>query len=73
VTEQEKATYKFIKSYIKDNKTSPTLVEIANALDLKSKSNAHRLVASLVAQNVITKGAPHQRRSLELVKGVRVR
>lgn len=57
----------FIRSYVAANGYSPTFREIADAIEAKSVSEAHRLVHRLVERGSITL-MPRRARSIELVR-----
>ena len=55
LTEKQKAVFKFILKYRKENKISPTYREIADQLKLKEKSGAASHVNALVCKGWITR------------------
>ena len=62
---RQKEILDFIKNYIKKNGHSPTLVEIANTLGLKSLATVHEHLQTLVKKGVI-------RRFSGVVRGIEV-
>jgi SOS-response transcriptional repressor LexA len=54
LTEQQRRTMTFIKRHMKANGTAPSYQQIAEALNLKSKSGVFRLVHALVERGALT-------------------
>src|ERR1700723_1682420 len=57
----------FIDRRLKDYGVSPSFDEMKEALDLKSKSGIHRLIAGLEERGFIRR-LPHRARALEVLK-----
>ena len=55
MTPRQKQCLDFIKKFWKENGYSPSFEEIAEGMDLKSKSNVHSLVNGLVARGYVEK------------------
>lgn len=53
LTRRQKAAYEYIRNYIREMGESPTMIEIAEGLDIKSKGTVHRYVKRLVEVNLI--------------------
>lgn len=53
LTKKQKQTYEFIKSYVQETGESPTMIEIAEGIGIKSKGTAHRYVQNLVDAKLI--------------------
>jgi repressor LexA len=51
---RQKEIYIFIQTFIKENKFSPTVREIADAVNLKSSSTAHKHLNKLRKEGYIT-------------------
>jgi SOS-response transcriptional repressor LexA len=66
LTKRQNDCLVFLVGYIEQNTISPTYKEICDHIGLRSKSNACRLVNSLVDRGYITK-LPNQARSISLV------
>jgi repressor LexA len=66
MTQRQMQVLKFIESFIRIRGFSPSYMDIAVGLNLKSKSNIHRLVHTLKADGYI-KVQPHKVRSLQTV------
>lgn len=57
LTRHELTALDFIRDSITTTGTAPTLVQVAAALGLQSRSNAHRIVESLVRNGLLIKTA----------------
>jgi repressor LexA len=70
LTEKQDALLSFIEHFIVDKGVSPTYQEMAEHLDLKSKSGIHRLVGALMDRGFIAKTTDKRGagRSIEVVK-----
>jgi repressor LexA len=66
MTERQKIVLDFIAMYIKMKGYAPSYQEIATALNLRSKSNIHRIIHSLQKKGLIHV-KPHMIRSLKLM------
>lgn len=55
LTQKQLKTFKFIKSYLKKNKLSPSYEEIRKAVGLASKNSIYYLVNQLVDRGYIDK------------------
>lgn len=66
MTEQQHRTFCFIRERLMTTGICPSLVEIAEHLNLKSKSNALRIVDALVRDGHITRGPRRTSRNLRL-------
>lgn len=66
MTEKQKRVYDFIQAFIKTHGFAPSYMEIAKGLQLRSKSNIHRLVHSLKTKGLI-KVNPYMIRSIKVV------
>lgn len=71
LTPNELRALDFIRDRISAQGTAPTLEEIADALGMYSRSNAHRIVESLVRHGLLIK-APGRLRGLALAAGPRL-
>lgn len=65
LTQHELRALDFIRDMITIRGTAPTLIEVAGALGLQSRSNAHRIVESLVRTGLLIK-SPSRLRGLAL-------
>jgi repressor LexA len=67
MTKKQAELFKFIKEFIKKNGYSPSYKQMANAINLKSKSGIHRKLSILKKRNKInwTKSTA---RSVEIVE-----
>ena len=63
---RQKQVYDFIQAYIKIKGFAPSYMNIAQGLELKSKSNIHRLVHRLKEQGLLHV-KPHEFRSLKII------
>jgi hypothetical protein len=63
---RQAACFTFIKARIDETNVPPTLQEIADHLDLRSKSGIHRLVAALEARGLIRR-LPNRARAIEVL------
>jgi repressor LexA len=70
LTRQQLRALEYIKQYYKLAGVCPTFDEIAKALDLKSKSNVHRIVHGLRERGVISL-LPNRRRSIHIISTIR--
>jgi repressor LexA len=70
LTEKQGALLAFIERFIVERGASPTYQEMAEHLDLKSKSGIHRMVGSLMDRGFIAKTTDKRGagRSIEVVK-----
>lgn len=68
LTQHQIRTLDFVRETIATTGSSPTLVEVATALGLHSRSNAHRIVESLVRSGLLIK-SPSRLRGLALPDG----
>lgn len=66
MTERQKIVLDFITMYIKLRGYSPSYQEIAIGLNLRSKSNIHRIIHSLQKKGLL-QIKPHMVRSLRVV------
>jgi len=66
MTERQKIVLDFIAMYIKINGYSPSYQEIAIGLNLRSKSNIHRIIHSLQKKGLL-QVKPYMIRSLKVV------
>lgn len=66
LTRTETKTLAFIKSFIEENDYSPTIAEIAKALNFASRGTTHRYVQSLKDKGYI-RITPHKHRNIEMV------
>lgn len=66
MTPKQKLVLDFVTTYIKIKGFSPSYADIAHGLQMKSKSNIHRLVHELEKEGYV-KIRPHLVRSLTLV------
>jgi repressor LexA len=66
MTEKQKRVYDFIQAFIKTHGFAPSYTEIAKGLELRSKSNIHRLVHSLKDKGLIKINA-HMVRSIKVI------
>ena len=64
MTERQMEVLRYIEDFIRVKGFSPSYVDIANGLKLRSKSNIHRLVHSLKDQGFL-KLDPHKVRTVE--------
>jgi SOS-response transcriptional repressor LexA len=55
LSHKRKAIYDFIREFIRVNKFSPTLQEIANAAELNSLDSVHKQVTALEQMGLITR------------------
>ena len=53
LTDRQRQTYEFIKSYIREYGYGPKLVEIAAALGIRSRGTVHRYLTVLVNQDLV--------------------
>jgi len=63
MTERQSEVLKFIKDFIRIRGFSPSYMDIATGLGMKSKSNIHRIIHSLREQGLI-KMRPYVVRSI---------
>jgi len=66
MTEKQKRVYDFIQAFIKTHGFAPSYMEIAKGLQLRSKSNIHRLVHNLKDKGLIKVNA-HMVRSIKVI------
>ena len=66
MTERQKMVLDFIELYIKMKGFPPSYMDIATGLNLRSKSNIHRLVHELKNKGLL-QIKPHMVRSLKVV------
>ena len=66
MTVRQNETLEFIKGYIASTGVSPTFQEIATAVNLRSKSGVHRLVAGLEERGLIRR-RHYRERAIELM------
>jgi repressor LexA len=66
MTERQKMVLDFIELYIKMKGFPPSYMDIATGLNLRSKSNIHRLVHDLKDKGLL-QIKPHMVRSLKVV------
>jgi len=66
VTERQKIVLDFISMYIKMKGFPPSYQEIAIGLNLRSKSNIHRIIHSLQKKGLLHV-KPHMIRSLKVI------
>lgn len=66
MTPKQNLALEFIKKYMEIKGYAPSYQNIAQGLNLKSKSNVHRLVHALNKQGVLELD-PHKIRSLKIV------
>jgi len=67
LTQHQLECLKFICDFIDRNGYSPSFIEIAQALSLKSKSGVNRLVNGLVSRGFI-RALPGKARSIEVLR-----
>jgi repressor LexA len=67
LTRRQKQVLDFVTAFIKKNRYSPSLEEIAGALNLASVSTVHKHVSGLMEKGLLRRGW-NQNRSLEPVK-----
>jgi repressor LexA len=67
LTKRQKQVLDFVTAFIKENRYSPSLEEIAEELDLVSVSTVHKHVSGLMEKGLLRRGW-NQNRSLEPVK-----
>jgi len=60
----------FLSSYIAHRHEAPTIVQMTEALGLKSKSNAHELLLQLEERGRIAR-LPYRKRAIEILDGPR--
>jgi repressor LexA len=63
---RQKQVFDFIQAYIKLKGYAPSYMNIAQGLELKSKSNIHRLVHKLKEEGLLHV-KPHEFRSLKVI------
>jgi len=66
MTPKQKLVLDFIQTFFKVKGYAPSYAEIAAALDMKAKSNIHRIIHRLKEHGLL-KVKPHAIRSMELV------
>lgn len=66
MTPKQKLVLDFIQTYVKIKGFAPSYADIAQGLNLKSKSNIHRLVHELKKEGLVSI-KPHLIRSMTLV------
>ena len=66
MTKKQKLVYDFIQAFIRTHGFAPSYTEIAKGLELRSKSNIHRLVHNLKDKGLI-KINPHMVRSIKVI------
>jgi repressor LexA len=66
MTPKQKLTLEFIKTYMTVKGYAPSYRNIAQGLQIKSKSNVHRLIHALKEQGLIHM-QPHKIRSIQIV------
>lgn len=66
MTPKQKLALEFIKAYMSVKGYAPSYRNIAQGLDIKSKSNVHRLMHALREQGFI-EIKPHKIRSIQIV------
>lgn len=66
MSEREKLVLEFIKMYFQMKGFAPSYMDIATGLDLKSKSNIHRIVHNLKKKGMLHV-KPHLFRSLKVI------
>ena len=54
LTDQQKKVYEFIAAFIKIRGFPPCLQEVATGLNMKSRSNIHRIVAELKKKGYVS-------------------
>lgn len=62
---RKQEVYDAIVRYVREENPTPTVGEIADAVGIKTKSNAHHYVRSLVDRGILTM-RPHKARSIRL-------
>lgn len=67
MTQKQKNALDYIRSYWEMNGYSPSYEDIAEALNVSSRSNVHRIVYALIERGFI-ENLPGKARSLRLVK-----
>lgn len=68
LTNRQQQTLEFIKSFIAQKGYAPSVTEVAELLQLKSRSTAHSLVEQLVRKGFLTK-TDNEVRTLQVVGG----
>ena len=66
MTEKQKLVYDFIQAFIKMKGFSPSYLEIAKGLGMRSKSNIHRHIHSLRERGLLHI-KPHMIRSMKVI------
>ncbi|SCW61518.1 LexA DNA binding domain-containing protein [Sphingobium faniae] len=66
MTERQLLVLNFIRERIESTGVCPSLVEIAGAMGVKSKSNAHRVIGALIRDGHLCRGASRSSRNLRL-------
>ncbi|MEC7931265.1 MAG: hypothetical protein VX205_03060 [Pseudomonadota bacterium] len=66
MTEQQHRTFTFVRDQIMATGVCPSMAEIAEHLNLKSKSNVARVIDALVRDGHLVRGARRSRRNLHL-------
>ena len=67
LTQRMAETLAFINRSIEATAVAPSMQEIADALNLSSKSGVHRLIISLEERGFIRR-IPHRGRAIEVIK-----
>lgn len=67
LTKKESEVYENIRQYILTNQYPPSIQEIADMSELKSKSSAYFYVRSLIDKNYLEYGSLNSPRTLRLV------
>jgi len=67
LTKKQKELFDYLSNYIAKNSISPSIEEMKNAVNLKSKSGIHRLITSLEQRGFI-KRLKHKARAMEITK-----
>jgi repressor LexA len=68
LTKRQSTAYRFIKSYTERAGYSPSYGEIADALNLRSKSGVHRVIHGLTERGLISQ-LPNRSRSIRVTAG----
>ncbi|MBF12980.1 MAG: repressor LexA [Legionellales bacterium] len=67
LTVKQKEAYQFIKDYINEHDYSPTVMELAEAINISSRGVAYRYLKALEQANLVVL-IPNKRRNIQLIK-----
>jgi repressor LexA len=68
ISKKQAEVFNFIKGYIDENGVSPSVREIAKAVDLTSPSTVQHHIVSLIDKGYLEKGDANQKRTLKIAK-----